>query len=78
MSTKADTEHKRYYFKASEYADGSPFIGTEPKNGELTLLKDHSLGFGLMEGISYEGAQEIAVFLNKNIKSIAITSFWEE
>ena len=73
MSTKAATEHKQYYFKPCQYADGTPFIGTEPINGELSTLKDKYLAFSLRDDITLSEVEELAVCLNKNIKMIGET-----
>lgn len=78
MSTIANTEHQKYYFKASQYTDGTPFISTEPVNQELSILKNKNISFNLSEQISFAEAQEIAVFLNNKIDSISIVHFVEE
>ena len=60
-------------FRVREYGDGTPYIAIEPCSGTLALLKFGNLYFDLCEGAIYEKAQEIAEYMNDNIKSLAYT-----
>ena len=60
-------------FTVKEHGEGTPFIAMEPCGGDLTLLKVGVLCFDLREGATYEKAQEIAEYLNDNIKGLAYT-----
>lgn len=74
---KSDTDRARYRFRVAEFADGTPWIMTDPydKNLELLVPVKGFLGFDLPAKTTYEKAQEIAKFLNDNIEAISCTSF---
>lgn len=71
----ADTKRGEYKFTVKEYHDGTPWIAFEPLHKTLEIDENGMLGFDLANGTSYEKAEEIARFLNKNIKSLAHTTF---
>jgi len=77
MSNQVKSEHQSYHFKVGEYSDGTPYITTEPKQGEIKALENKLLSFALAKGTTFEQAQEIAKYLNKNISTISVTTFPE-
>jgi hypothetical protein len=60
-------------FRVREYGDGTPYISIESYERTLALLKFGNLYFDLPEGTTFEKAQEIAKYMNNNIKSLAYT-----
>lgn len=73
--TDSTTDRAEYYFKVSEYADGTPWIYFElrrPPN--LPMVSNGFLGMDLPAGTSYKEAEKIADFLNENIKCVTATS----
>ena len=78
MSTKSNTERAQCVFTAKESSAGAPFwIAFEPYGGNLSVLGNGLLGFDLPEGASFEKANEIAGFLNDNIRAVSCTTFEE-
>ena len=75
MST---TEHKKYYFKASEFNDGTPYINTESVGGDLAILKNCSLYFALPDHTSFAEAKGIAEYLNEKIIFVCTTTLDQE
>jgi hypothetical protein len=75
MRDTPDTEHKKYRFGAAEFGDGTPYIITEPIDGQLMALKYKHLYFTLSEGVSFSEAEEIVKLLNKKIFTIGTTTF---
>ena len=71
MST---TERAAYVFRVSEYADGTPWISLEPRNGGLNICKGGMLGFDLPEGTGFRQAQEIARYLQQHLGDLGYTS----
>jgi len=73
MSTK--NEFADVQFKASEYGDGTPYIGTledGPKTN-LVLNDKLSLSLQLRKGTSFERAKAIAAYLNQHVTRFAAT-----
>lgn len=71
MST---TERAAYVFRVSEHADGTPWISLEPRNGGLSILKGGMVGFDLPEGTDMKQADEIADYLQQNLRELGYTS----
>lgn len=71
----ADTQRGRYQFRVSGYADGTPWIMTDPleKKDCLPILGHGFIGFDLKPGTSAEEAHRIAQFLDDNIEFITFT-----
>ncbi len=67
------TERDPCRFTVKEHGEGTPFIAVEPCGGDLALLRNGVLCFDLLEGTTYENAQEIAEYLNDNIERLAYT-----
>lgn len=74
---RSETDRARYVFKVSQYADGTPWIATEPVDGDLAVLTPVKgfLGFDLRTGTTFEQAEEIAKFMNEHIEAISCTTF---
>jgi hypothetical protein len=74
MSTK--TEFADVQFKANQYDDGTPYIGTledGPKTN-LVLNDKLSLSLQLRNGTSFEKAETIAAYLNQHITRVGATT----
>ena len=75
--TMSSTDRSRYRFKVSEGGTSEDtwyaFISCEPMGPGIDLFRDGLLSFDLPRGTSIERAEEIAMFLNKNIAEIAYT-----
>ena len=73
----SEIDRARYRFRVAEYADGTPWIMTDPLHEDLKLLTAVKgfLGFDLPSGTSHEAAQTIAKFMNDHLESITCTSF---
>ena len=67
------TERSDYKVTVKELGDGTPFLMLEPYEGDLTILANGHLSLDLLPGTTYEQAQEIARYLNANIRSFAFT-----
>jgi hypothetical protein len=66
-------ERGRYSFRVAEYADGQPWIMTDPlyDTDKLTILGPHGfIGFDLKRGTTYQEAEQTARFLNERITFI--------
>ncbi len=74
---RSETDRAQYAFKVAEFADGTPWIKTEPAYADLKILQPQkgSLGFDLRKGTTFEQAEEIARFLNEHIEAISCTTF---
>lgn len=73
MSAKNEFADVR--FKACEYEDGTPYVGTH-ENGpktNLVLNEKLSLSLQLKRGTSREEAQTIVRYLNQHIIRVAAT-----
>jgi hypothetical protein len=75
-----ETYRARYVFKVKEYPRqpgakrAEPFLVAEPFGATLPILDDGShVGFDLPSGTSYQRAQEIAEFLNRNLTDMTYT-----
>ena len=71
----AKNEFADVQFKACQYEDGTPYIGTH-ENGPKTnsvLNEKLSLSLQLKKGTSYEEAQTIVDYLNDHITRVAAT-----
>jgi hypothetical protein len=68
------TERASYTFTVKEHGDGTPFLMLEPRSENLRLLDRGFLSFDLLEGTSYEQAQEIAGYMSRHLRSLAYTS----
>jgi hypothetical protein len=69
------TVRAEFRFVAKAYADGTPWIAFEPLQGQLSGegLPTGIFGFDLPSGTSGERAEEIARFLEENIRSFTFT-----
>ena len=63
--SKARTERADLLFKVSEYGDGTCFISTEPRKGNLPIIGDAFLGFELQDP-SFENAHKVAKFYQRD------------
>jgi hypothetical protein len=70
---KFQTERFHYYFKVRRYPEGGFWIAMDPVEGHLKPLTKGFLGFDLPEGIALERANEIADFMNYNLKKVTYT-----
>jgi hypothetical protein len=71
----ANNEFADVRFKACEYEDGTPYIGTD-ENGPKTnsvLNEKFSLSLQLKEGTSHEEARTIVNYLNQHVTRVAAT-----
>jgi len=71
----AKKEFADVQFKACEYEDGTPYIGTD-ENGpktNLVLNEKLSLSLQLKKSTSHEEAQIIVSYLNQHITRVAVT-----
>jgi hypothetical protein len=71
----AKNEFADVQFKACEYEDGTPYVGTH-ENGpktNLVLNEKLSLSLQLKKGTSFEEAQTIVSYLNQHITRVAAT-----
>jgi hypothetical protein len=66
-------ERAQYVFVVKEFEGGQPWIGLEPQDKHIGILKNGFLGFDLVEGISLSEAKAIAKNLNTKIKKISYT-----
>lgn len=72
----ANTERGHYSFRVAEYADGTPWIMTDPlwETDRLKILGKHGfIGFDLKQGTTYEQARQVAEYLDNHIDSITCT-----
>ncbi len=70
----AKTDRADYLFKVSEFADGTPWISWEPRRGNLPLLENSVMGFGLTPGTTLREAEEFARYLNSRIQFVSCTA----
>ena len=74
--TDSETQRGRYHFRVTAYADGIPWIMTDPlyQGDRLKFLGQHGfIGFDLKAGTTGERAEQIAEFLNKHIEYLTFT-----
>jgi hypothetical protein len=67
------TDRARYGFVVKESIGGEFSIAAEPHGSALPVIQHGTLGFELMDGISYEDAQAVAVYLNEHIVGLSYT-----
>ena len=68
------TQRAKFYFKPSSYPSGEYGIVLEAFHEDLDVLGGGFLGFDLPEGATANQAEEIAAFLNENIRAVSYTS----
>lgn len=77
----ADTEHAEYTFTVKEGpamagGEAPTYLMCEPRTQELSIVgSGNFLTIELMPGTTIERAQEIARFLNANVRGLAVTTF---
>lgn len=68
------THRTEYRFTVKEFESGTPWLMLEPMRGpDLPLPKNAFLGLDLKEGTTLEEAQEIARYLNRQVRSVSMT-----
>jgi hypothetical protein len=68
------THHGEYKAIVKESHDGTPFIWFELLRGDtIPDLSHASIGFTLVEGTSYQQAQELATGLTAKLKGMFLT-----
>jgi hypothetical protein len=70
--TEARVERGTCRFVASNNEQGKPIIRLELFHGTVSLLKNASLSFNLLGGVSLEQAKKIADSLNENVLDISV------
>jgi len=60
-------------FVARKNEDGRPIIRVELCHGTVSLLRNASISFNLLDGISLEQAKKITDSLNENVLDIAVS-----
>ena len=68
------TQRAKFYFKSSRYPSGEYWIVLEAFHEDLDLLATGYLGFDLPEGTTANQAEEIAAYLNENIRAVSYTT----
>jgi hypothetical protein len=68
------TQRAKFYFKPSRYPSGEYWIVLEAFHEDLDLLANAFLGFDLREGTTVNQAEEIAAYLNENIRAVSYTT----
>ena len=67
-------QHCKYRFVVSEGdADDEVWISLDPCGESPQRLKGWNITFALPEGTDYEGAEEIARYLNDNLGRLSLT-----
>jgi hypothetical protein len=76
-NTQSETQRGRFRFRVAEYADGTPWIMTDPlwPQDRLKALGQGFVGFDLKPGTSHEQAQQVTQFMNEHIEYITATLF---
>jgi len=64
------TERNDCTFAVTAFVSGRPWIVAEPIEG---YLPDRVIGFHLVDGITFEQANEIAAFMRKHIRGMNFT-----
>jgi hypothetical protein len=64
-------ERAEFTFKAKEYASGMPWILAQSISGPDII--GGTLGFDLTVGTTFEEAKEIAAYMRKHIRGLALT-----
>jgi hypothetical protein len=75
MGTDARTERGKFAFTVKEFADGTPWIMTEPLRKTMPILDEAFIGFDLPDGTTFEQARKVAAFMNENIAGVSMTIF---
>ena len=73
--TESRTEHANYLFRVKEYGDGTPWIYSEPRHKDISVLEHGFLAFSLPEGTTLKQAEQIAKFMNASLDDVSITLF---
>jgi hypothetical protein len=68
------TQRAKFYFKPSRYPSGEYWIVLEAFHEDLDVLAAGFLGFDLPEGTTANQAEEIATYLNENIRAVSYTT----
>ena len=68
------TQRAKFYFKPSRYPSGEYWIVLEAFHEDPDLLSKGYLGFDLPEGTTVNQAEEIAAYLNENIRAVSYTT----
>jgi hypothetical protein len=75
MGTDARTERGKFAFTVKEFADGTPWIMTEPLHKTMPILDEAFIGFDLPDGTTFEQARKVAAFMDENLAGISVTIF---
>jgi hypothetical protein len=73
---ESETQRGRFRFRVTAYADGTPWIMTDPlyASDRLKILgKTGFIGFDLKAGTTGEEAEKVARFLNEHMEYITCT-----
>jgi hypothetical protein len=68
------TQRAKFYFKPNANPDGEYVIALEAFHEDLDVLAGGSLAFDLPEGATANQAEEIAAYLNENIRAISYSA----
>jgi hypothetical protein len=71
--TDARTERGTCRFLAEKGEGGKPVIRVELFHGTVSVLKNATLSFNLLGGMSLEQARTIAESLNENVLDVSVT-----
>ena len=63
-------ERQDYSFALKDHSKDSFFIACEPMNTNLSILQNGVLCLEINKGISFEDAQKISEYIQKNISAI--------
>jgi hypothetical protein len=77
-TTESETQRGRFHFRVTVYADGTPWIMTDPLHAgdRLNILGDAGfIGFDLRAGTTGQEAEQVARFLNEHVEYITCTLF---
>ena len=79
------SEFKQYHFKCDEFppneSNGTPgpiWLGWEPSDKDLTVLKNGLMNFQFRLGTSFDEVAKIADFLNEHVEGISYTDLRDE
>jgi hypothetical protein len=68
------TQRAKFSFRPSRYPSGEYWIVLEAFHEDLDILANGFLGFDLPEGTTANQAEEIAAYLNENIRAVSYTT----
>ena len=68
------TQRAKFSFTPSRYPSGEYWIVLEAFHEDLDVLNAGYLGFDLPEGTTANQAEEIAAYLNENIRAVSYTT----